>query len=725
MISDLRPGFQLHQYHLLEQIGTGGQGVVWSAEDVKRQDVVAIKFNEVPEDGQERVDDLILEQELKKLVELRQAHVLPVHDYGLMNQVRYLVTPYVAGGSLYEAIGKSPMKLEDSLRYASEIAAALDFLHENYIIHRDLKPANVLLDLTRRSYLADFGLARTISTTTQAMHTGRGTPPYSPPEQHKQLAITASSDLYSFGVMLFEIFTGQLPWKGEKILGMQQLYTKIEIPDPCEVNQNLPPQLKDILRQLTSADPALRPVSAAAVVDRIADALHMQRPPLVEVTSAGQDANILLEQKLSDWKTKSKQTWLSPTRFAMVHMELKRNPPAVIEGPLVQFLLYHSVVYAAHDQYWWQKATDPRDQAAVLLALLERRNEVISTRALAYLMESEKVLALFRSRAAPLSIFLLDLAAQAKKPAVSVQLLSLLQLIVPAGREWNDAIIPAEQGAKLGKLALQENELGNQALELIIRARSSAAIEFLTKNASQSELSSLLSDISERTGSLPTAVNGGLRARILFASINGQLTAQPTRLVGAYGMALLGSILGITLYAYLVFRLPVWIDLERISTSLIRGVITGFVFSMGIFLSRLAVERFEQIWFPLRFGFAVMAGTLGTSAAIFLFDVLYVHTIPSGFLIPAGCFLIAVSFSLGPLIPWRIAKMALSSLALFAAIAGTSWIHRTFATFITELTPLFQFEDQWSFTQVSLTALLIALSIGVPGNLIRLDIHEE
>jgi serine/threonine protein kinase len=730
MISDLRPGLQFHHYHLLEQIGTGGQGVVWSAEDIQRHDVVAIKFNEVPEDGQERVDDLIFEQELKKLVELRQMHILPVHDYGLMNHVRYLVSPYISGGSLHEAIGKTPMKLADALRYASEIASALDFLHENYIIHRDLKPANVLLDLTRRSYLADFGLARTISTTTQAMHTGRGTPPYAPPEQHKQLAITASSDLYSFGVMLFEIFTGQLPWNGEKILGMQQLYSRIEIQDPCEVNQNLSPGLKDVLRQLTSSDPALRPLSAGAAVGRIMDAFQ-QRSPMTEIVNGkpdvttAQDARVLLEQKLSDWKTKNKQTWLSPTRFAMVHMELKRNPPAAIEGPLAQFLLYHSIAYAAHDPYWWQKISDPRDQAAALLALLERRNDVITARVLSYLLESQKVLALFRSRAAPLSTFLLGLARQAKNPAVAAQLLSLVQSIISASREWNDVIIPAEQGAQLGELALQENDLGTQAVELIIRARSKSAIEFLTKNASGSELAFLLSNISERTGSLPSVVNSGLRTRIFLDSVGQQLTTQPARLLGAYGMALLGSVIGIALYNYLAVRLPDFLDPEQISTALFRGLVTGFVFSLGIFLSRLMAERFEQVSFPIRFGFAATSGTLVTSAAFFLFHVVFVNTAPSGFLIPAGCFLIACSYSLGRLIPWRPAKMLISSMAIFAAIAGTLWIHRTFATFITELTPLFQFDSQWSFTQISLTILLIALSIGVPGHLVRMDIHED
>ena len=104
MIGTLRPGLQFNKYQLLEQIGVGGQAVVWSAEDPQLGLVVAIKFSEVPEDGQEKIDDTLLEQELGKLNLLRHPHILPIHDYGLTGQVRYLVSPYMAGGSLFEKI---------------------------------------------------------------------------------------------------------------------------------------------------------------------------------------------------------------------------------------------------------------------------------------------------------------------------------------------------------------------------------------------------------------------------------------------------------------------------------------------------------------------------------------------------------------------------------------------------------------------------------------------
>lgn len=730
MINELHPGFQFHHYQLLEQIGVGGQGVVWSAEDMQRQDVVAIKFNEVPEESQQQVDDVILEQELDRLINLRHLHILPIHDYGVSSQVRYLVSPYIAGGSLFEVMGKTPMQFTDAIRYASEIASALDFLHENHIIHRDLKPANVLLDMKQCAYISDFGLARTISNTTQAMHTGRGTPPYSPPEQHKQLAITVKSDLYSFGVMLYEMFTGQLPWSGEKILGIQQLYTKIEIPDPCEINADLPPQLKDILRQLTASDPALRPVSAGEAINRIRHAFHMQDSPIESMNfeqesfTTSQDAQLILEQKLAEWKTKNKQTWLSPTRFAMVHLEQKRNPSHPIDGPLAQFLLYHSMVYGYQHEHWWLKTSDPRDQAAVSLALFERRNDVVSTRVLHSLFENQKVISLFRSKAASLSALFLDLALQSKTPALSVQLLSLLQLMVPSGDQWNDSIVPPAQGMLLGRAALQESDLGSQAQQLIGHVRSRSAVEFVVKNAKQDELSTVLSKIREIAGSLPASVNSGIRTQLFFEWVNQQFTTQPARLVGGYLTALLGSTMGIALQIYLTYRLPNFLDLTRISSSLIQGLITGFVFSLGIFVSRLFVERFERVSFILRFGIASILGTLGTSAAILLFHVLFLNTMPSGLLIPIGCFVIACSYSLNPLVPWRVAKMILSTLAIFLVIVGTWWIHAMFSTSITDLTPLFHYDAQWSFGQVGFTALCVAISMAVFGNLSRLDIRE-
>src|SRR3972149_6348501 len=126
MLSDLRSGYQFQHYQLLEQIGAGGQGIVWSAEDRGRNDIVAIKFNEILDSEQQQIDDEMFERQLGKLLSVQHAYILPVYDYGLEDQVRYLVSPYIAGGSVYERIKGGPLPLEDALRFSTEGESALD-----------------------------------------------------------------------------------------------------------------------------------------------------------------------------------------------------------------------------------------------------------------------------------------------------------------------------------------------------------------------------------------------------------------------------------------------------------------------------------------------------------------------------------------------------------------------------------------------------------------------
>ena len=357
MLSDLRPGLQFHHYQLLEQIGVGGQGVVWSAVDRKRNIVAAIKFNELSESDQQQADDVMFEKQLERLLSVQHAHILPVHDYGLESQIRYLVSPYIPGGSVFDRIRRGPLPLEEALRYVTEVASALDYLHGQGIIHRDLKPSNILLTLKQHTYLADFGLARAVSLTTQAMHTGRGTPPYAPPEQHKRLEITAQSDIYSFGIMLFEMFTGQLPWNGERMLGIQQLYSNIELPDPRELNNTLPPLMVDVLRRITSADPARRPSSAGEVMKMVHYIFGVKPAPAAggadhnEALIRTRDAEELLSQSLARWNPENEKSDLGLTRFALIHLDHKMRREAGVSAGFNRFMLFHALMYGFNGEY--------------------------------------------------------------------------------------------------------------------------------------------------------------------------------------------------------------------------------------------------------------------------------------------------------------------------------------------------------------------------------------
>ena len=173
VLKDLSPKARFLNYELLEQIGAGGEGVVWSGVDLEHNRIVAVKLNELTEFGEQSMKGGMFDKQTDKLLSLHHPYILPIYDYGLTKNIHYLVTPYIPGGSLRDLLLVRELALQDALNFAAEIAAGLDFLHDQNILHRDLKPSNILLDFSRNIYISDFGLARLVSNTTQAVHTGR------------------------------------------------------------------------------------------------------------------------------------------------------------------------------------------------------------------------------------------------------------------------------------------------------------------------------------------------------------------------------------------------------------------------------------------------------------------------------------------------------------------------------------------------------------------------
>jgi hypothetical protein len=232
-------------------------------------------------------------------------------------------------------------------------------------------------------------------------------------------------------------------------------------------------------------------------------------------------------------------------------------------------------------------------------------------------------------------------------------------------------------------------------------------------------------EIQHSAGNLPSFVPGNIRLRVTLEWIARRLTAHSLQLFGAYLLALLGSTLGIASYVYLTYRLPEFMDAIRISSSLEQGLITGVFFSLGIILARLIVERFSGINVFLRILLGTISGAVGMNIALFIFHVLFINTPPSGFLVTFGCLLIAFAFALGGLIRSRWAAMILSVGIIFLAITGTWWLHVTLAASITELTPLFQYDYNWSLSQVLFTSMIMAVWVGVFGNLVKLATEES
>lgn len=726
-LTTLTPGSSFRKYALLEQIGVGGQGVVWSALDHVQNRVCAIKFNEIEDTEAARAEDIRDENQLKKLVQLHHAHILPLYEYGFEGTMRFTVSPYVPGGTLTQKVKAAPLSVEDVLRYGSEVASALDYLHGQGVIHRDLKSSNILLDLTNHTYLADFGLARILSTSTLAFHTGHGTPPYAPPEQNRMKAITSKSDIFSFGILLYEMFTGQLPWNGKKQLGMEQLHSDEELPDPREIKPDLPPLLTEVLRRVTSADPARRPPSAGEVMKALHYVFRIPYNPVRdekerdELAARRMDVDELLKQGLAQWESSKGIYSLGLTRFALIDLERDR----INSNAFKRFLLSQALMYGHNEDYWWSAIGDLRERLLVVSLLLESGNETVAARVVERLVHDAAIRSSPRGLPKSIMTSLLKIGTGANDETLRRRIFDSLRLLSRHERNWDDSFPTPDLIQRLGDLALEDSATGDAAAELIGHLRLAPAVRVITNHHDEDRKVAALLLIQSAAGSLPAFVPGGIRLRLSVEWTIRRLLQRPVSLIAAYVMALFGTALGIGAQVYLTYNLPDFLDIARITTSLERGLIVGAIFGLGILLIRVIVERFSTAGVLMRLIPAALAGLVTMNIALLVFHILFLSTPPRGFAITAGCALIALAFALGGLSHSRLLKMFVSSLAVLAAIVGTWWLHVNFAASTLDLTPLFRYDYAWSMMQVSLTALIVSLPIGILGNLINLAARNE
>ncbi|HKI53647.1 MAG TPA: serine/threonine-protein kinase [Anaerolineales bacterium] len=722
-LNSLSPGSLFKQYKLLERIGVGGQGVVWSALDQGDNLIYAIKFSEISE----VVDDIRDEHHLDELVKLRHDYILPLTEYGFDNGLRFTVSPYIPGGTLTEKIKASPLSSDEILRYGAKISSALDYLHSQEIIHRDLKSSNILLDLRQNIFLADFGLARLVTTSTLAFHTGHGTPPYAPPEQVLSKAITPRSDIFSFGIMLYEMFTGQLPWGGKKQLGMEQTHSKQEIPDPREFNENLPDQLVDVLKRVTSADPQLRPRSANEVM-KMLYYIFKTSPENLSVSTEqdklgidNDDIEEMLSYGLERWHATNGTYNLGLTKFTLIDMGREKINLQVYS----RFMLSQALTYGSNDDQWWSIVDNPRERLVVATELLHKKNESITARVINHLLNDTEFRLFPDEMTENMVTSLLETGTNSDNLFLRQQIFDGIRILTQPGNEWNRASLKTDLMKQLGIQALEDSEAGDTAAELIGHLRSSFAVQVILDHPDEERKLATLLLIQQTAGSLPSFVQGEIRLRLSMESIMHRLIQQPVNLIGAYMLAFLGSALGIGMQAYLTYRLPDYIDITRISSSLEQGLIVGSVFGLGIFMDRVIMERFQISNTFLRVILGTISGWMGMNIALFIFHVLFLKTPPMGVLITAGCMLIALTFSINSLLKSLILRMILSATSIFTAITGTWLIHANFAASSVELTPLFRYDYAWSLTQISTTALWVAAFISILGNLINLSVVDE
>src|SRR5438093_6616759 len=235
-------GKMLGTCKLQEVIGQGGMGAVFLAQQSRPRRQVAVKvlLPAASLTAPQRVAFLErFRRETDAAASLEHPNILPVHEYDERDGLAYLVVPYISGGTLRDALEREgPLPLSKAVNYLEQIAAALDFAHERGVIHRDIKPANILMTAEERLLLTDFGLVKIITDgqTPQMRLTGAGapvgTPDYMSPEQVIGEVVDGRSDLYSLGVILYQMVTGTTPFQGETPMQIaaQQMQTPPSAP---------------------------------------------------------------------------------------------------------------------------------------------------------------------------------------------------------------------------------------------------------------------------------------------------------------------------------------------------------------------------------------------------------------------------------------------------------------------------------------------------------------
>lgn len=279
MTEDSLIGKTLEEYRLEELLGRGGMARVYRAIDIRLKRWVAVKVIATP--FRSDSDYMIrFEREAQAIAQLDHPNVVSIYRYGEVDDILYIAMQYIEGMSLDDLLisyqDKDYMPAEDIQRIIEKIGLALDYIHSKGVIHRDIKPANILINKDGRAIIADFGLALLENIGTQGEIFG--TPHYIAPEQVISSAnVTAQSDLYSVGVILYEMFTGVVPFTADSAMSIAMLHMTEPPKSPREIRPEISPEVEAVILKSLEKEPEERYPTGAEMAAALKKALQTRQ----------------------------------------------------------------------------------------------------------------------------------------------------------------------------------------------------------------------------------------------------------------------------------------------------------------------------------------------------------------------------------------------------------------------------------------------------------------
>jgi len=256
-------GLSLGRYHILEQLGEGGMATVYKAFDTRLEREVAVKIIRKDVFSPVVLERVLkrFEREAKSLARLSHPNIVKVLDYGDYEGSPYLVLEYLPGGTLKGRLGK-PLPWTEATRLLLPIARALEYAHQQGVIHRDVKPSNILITTSGEPMLTDFGIAKLLEAdegqTLTATGVGIGTPEYMSPEQGMGREIDARADVYSLGIVFYELVTGHKPYVADTPMAVVLKHVTDPLPRPQRFVPDLPDAVEKVLLKALAKEPQNR-----------------------------------------------------------------------------------------------------------------------------------------------------------------------------------------------------------------------------------------------------------------------------------------------------------------------------------------------------------------------------------------------------------------------------------------------------------------------------------